>query len=431
MLTRIKETPARFEDASRWDDAPFALGPLPFWSRLSRALADFMCLIGMAVAKALRVLRAVRKPVAPQKILVIRRGGLGDVLMATPLLRALRQYFPSAYVCVLASRQAIGGLDACPWVDRVCELPASMRGWLPLLYRLRKEKFDTAFILHRFFLASLVTLWAGIPQRLGFSWKNHGFALTGSIPFSAATSQTVQIGQLLTLLGAPAATPEMEFTIGEDAILRALEVLAGWGFDPARPLVGLHPGGGETPGYSDQAKRWLPERFGGLADLLVQNSGIQVVLLEGPEDEPFVRETLKNMKARALGIASGLPLTVFAALIKKCDLVVVNDTGPMHIAAAQQVPVVAIIGPTHPAYTPPRGGRNKVIWAGVPCSPCYNPEETIYCSSVRGKKVFECWRSTHECMTAITAEEVYDVVIRQIKEFDKQSVSSRLKVMRT
>lgn len=422
MLTRVSDTSARFDDPSRWDDVPFVLPPLPFWSRLSRALADLICLIGMTVVKAVSVLRALRKPVTPRKILVVRRGGLGDVLMATPLLRGLREHFPSAHVCVLVSRQAIAGLNACPWVDRVLELPISKKDWLPLLYRLRKEQFDTAFILHRFFVASLVTLCGGIPQRLGFSWKNHGFALTGSIPFSVARSQTVQIGQLLTLLGKPAAAPDIEFTVGEDAIRRAVEVLDGWGFDPAKPLVALHPGGGETTGYSDQAKRWLPERFGCLADLLVQNSGIQVVLLQGPEDESFVRETLKYMKARALGIASGLPLAVFAALIRKCDLVVVNDTGPMHIAAAQRVPVVAIIGPTHPAYTPPRGGGNKVIWAGVPCSPCYNPEETMYGSSIRGKKVFKCWRSTHECMTAITAEEVHDVVIRQIGKFEKQSV---------
>ena len=429
MLTRMSDISPRVEDPSHWEDAPFALAPLPFRSRLGRALVDLVCLIGMTVAKAVRVLRADRKTVVPQKILVVRRGGLGDVLMATPLLRALREHFPCAHVCFLARRQAIGGLNACPWVDRVLELPNSKKDWLPLLYRLRKERFDTAFILHRFFAAPLVTVWAGIPQRLGFSWKNHGFALTGSIPFSAARSQTQQIGQLLTLLGKPAAAPDMEFTVGEDAIRRAREVLEGWGFDPAKPLVALHPGGGETAGYSDQTRRWLPERFGCLADLLIQNSGIQVVLLQGPEDEPFVREALKNMKARALGIASGLALAVFAALIRECDLVVVNDTGPMHIAAAQQVPVVAILGPTHPAYSPPRGGRNRVICAGVPCSPCYCPEETIYGSNARGKKVFKCWRSTHECMTAITAEEVHDVVIRQIREFEKQSVHGRPRAM--
>ena len=125
------------------------------------------------------------------------------------------------------------------------------------------------------------------------------------------------------------------------------------------------------------------------------------------------------MKGRALGVASGLPLEVFATLMKECDLVVINDTSPMHIAAAQKVLVVTIIGPTHPAYTPPRGGMDKVIWAGVHCSPCYNPEEYIFGTNWNGKKVFKCWRSTHECTVVITAEEVYDVVVRQIRTFEK------------
>jgi ADP-heptose:LPS heptosyltransferase len=218
----------------------------------------------------------------------------------------------------------------------------------------------------------------------------------------------------------------MEFTVDEGAIRCAREILERWGFDPAKPLVGIHPGGGETVISSDPAKRWLPERFGWLADLLAQRSGIQVVMLQGPGDEAFVGDAVKSMNTRLLGIASGLPLAVFAALIRECNVVVVNDTGPMHLAAAQKIPVVAIIGPTHPAYTPPRGGIHKVIWAGVPCSPCYNPEEYTFGTRSHGKKLFECWRSTHECMVAITAEEVYEVVVRQIRGLTPPEVYIRL-----
>jgi heptosyltransferase-2 len=372
----------------------------------------------MMVAKAGRAVGAERKAIVPRKILVLRRGGLGDVLMATPLLRGLREHFPSARMYVLTSKQAVAGLQGSPWVDEIFHVPTSKKDWLSLLHKIRKERIDTAFILHRFFAASLFSLLAGIPQRLGFDWKNHGFALTGSIPFSPARSQTQQIGQLLTLLGKPAAATEMEFTVSEDASHCARELLQSWGSDPAKPLVGIHPGGGETAGSSEPAKRWLPARFGQLADLL-QQRGIQVAMLQGPGDEPFVEEALKNITGRVLGIAAGLPLGVFAALMKECDIVVVNDTGPMHLAAAQGVPVVAIIGPTHPAYTPPRGEMHKVIWAAVPCSPCYNPEEYIFGERRNGKKVFECWRGTHECMVAITAEEVCDVVVRQIASIER------------
>jgi lipopolysaccharide heptosyltransferase II len=368
----------------------------------------------MAAAKMAGSLHADRKPAAPRKILVIRRGGLGDVLMATPLLRGLREHFPAARIYVLASRQARAGLVGCPSVDEILEMPTTKSGWLRLLRQLREEKIDTAFILHRFFAASLLALAAGIRQRLGFAWQNHGFALTASIPFSPMRSQTLQISELLTLVGKPAAAPGMDFHIPEGAVRSARELLAGWGYDRGKPLVGIHPGGGETAGSSEPPKRWLPERFGRLADLLIAGGEVQVVLLQGPGDEPFVEKTLQNMNRRALGIASGLPLAVFAALVGECHLVVANDTGPMHLAAALNVPVVALLGPTHPAYTPPRGAMHKVIWAGVPCSPCYHPEEYLWGTNWTGKKVFECWRGTHECMAAITPGEVHDAVIRQI-----------------
>ena len=125
--------------------------------------------------------------------------------MATPLLRGLREHFPSARIYVLTSKQAVAGLQGSPLIDEIFEVPTSKKDWLSLLLKMRKERIDTAFILHRFFAASSLSLLAGIPQRLGFDWKNQGFALTGSIPFNPARSQTQQIGQLLTLLGKPAA----------------------------------------------------------------------------------------------------------------------------------------------------------------------------------------------------------------------------------
>jgi len=423
----MSDITVQFKEPNYWDGVPFQLPPTPLRDKVRKALADGVCGIGMSVAKAAQAVSSStsltgteRNRIAPRKILVVRRGGLGDALMATPLLRGLREHFPSARVYFLTGQPAVAGLQGCPWVDEILVVPTSKKDWPRMLRKLRGERIDTAFILHRFFAASLLAFLAGIPQRLGFAWKNHGFALTGSIPFSAARSQAAQIGQLLTLLGKPAAEPTMEFRVSDAAVGRARELLEGWGFDPAKPLVGVHPGGGETTIHSDAAKRWLPERFGQLADLVTQRGAAQVVILQGPGDERFVGEALRSMSTRPLGIASGLSIEEFAAVIGECDLVVANDTGPMHLAAAQKVPVVAIIGPTHPAYTPPRGGMDKVIWAGAPCSPCYHPEEYVFGTRQNGKKVFECWRGTHECMTGITAEEAYEAAAHQLGRMANQ-----------
>src|SRR5277367_2854732 len=102
--------------ASYWDDLPFQLPPLPFKGRVRRTLTDVICLVGMTVAKVAGALQPDRKDIAPGKILVVRRGGLGDALMMTPLLRGLREHFPSARVYVLTAKQAVAGLQGSPWV---------------------------------------------------------------------------------------------------------------------------------------------------------------------------------------------------------------------------------------------------------------------------------------------------------------------------
>jgi heptosyltransferase II len=399
------------EEAGHWEDLPFQLPPRSFRARIRKCNTEVVCLVGMAAAKVARLGWPHKRDIAdPRRILVIRRGGLGDVLAATPLLRGLREHFPLATISILVSNQGVSAVKACPWVNQIYVVPNSRKEWLTLLRQLRNEEFDTAFILHRFFAASLLALALGIPRRLGFDWGNHGFALTGSVAFTLARSQAAQVARLIELVGKPAAEPRLEFEVDEESVLSARSVLREWGLDRDKPVVGIHPGGGET---SEAARRWLPDRFGELADLLVQN-GIQVLMLQGPADEVLVREAMRNMKTNLLGVTTSLPLPTTAALIRECDLIIANDSGPMHLAATQNVPVLAIMGPTHPAYNPPRGAMHKVIWAGVPCAPCFNPEEYVYDSRKNGRKVFECWRSTHECMTSITPEQVCSAAVQQI-----------------
>ena len=398
-----------------WQDVPFKIPPRSFGGRARVFFINMLCSLGIALFGLARRFRKLADLGAPRKILIVRRGGLGDTLAATALVRALRENYPSANLSVLIGRQAVAVLEGNADVNRIFTAPSSKREWFGLLRALRREQFDTAFILHRYFVPSLLAVAAGIPRRLGFYWKRHGFALTAGIPFDPRRSQVKQIVQLMTLLGKPAPEPKLHFDPGPAQRERASSLLREWGYDPARPLIGIHPGGCETAGSSEPARRWLPERFGQLADLLSTREGAQVLLLQGPGDEPFVSATLSNMTTQPLRVVSGLDLGTFSALLGACGVVIANDSGPMHIAAAQGAPVVAIFGPSHPGYNPPLGDRHKVSWAGVSCSPCYNPDELAETIPLIGKKVFTCWLGTHECMKAITAEEVYVAVKERLE----------------
>ncbi len=387
----------------------FKLPPLTAAEKIRKGLCQVLCLSGGVLFSFVRRPKLAGEG-PPQRVLIIRRGGLGDALMLTPLAVGLREAYPGVYLAALVSRQAVAALQGNTAINRIYEVPASKRGFWKLLRELRREQFDTAFILHRFFAPSLLAVAAGIPRRLGFYWKRHGFALTAGIPFDPRRSQVVQITQLMNLLGKPAPEAKLYFTPSAAQRAKASELLREWGHDPGRPLIGIHAGGGETSGSSEPVRRWLPERFGRLADNLQQQDGAQVLLLQGPRDEPFVSAALASMTSQPFRVVSGLDLGTFAAVVGACDLVVANDSAPMHIAAAQGVPVVAIFGPSHPAYNPPAGPGHTVVWAGVACSPCYQPDELAETIPLIGKKEFTCWRGTHECMTAITVEEVYAAV---------------------
>jgi lipopolysaccharide heptosyltransferase II len=394
----------------KWSDVTFKLPPSSLGGKVRKCGVSLVCLVGAGVFAVSRRLTRQRRFTAPEKILIIRRGGLGDALMMTPLLQGLREHFPDARLAVLISRQGVVALKGNPCVDRIFEVPSSRAGWWQLLRILRSERFDTAFILHRVFVPSLFAVAAGIPQRFGFYWKGNGFALTAGVRFSPARSQLVQINDLMGLVGKPSPEPRPRFYLDTSVVKKARNTLLGWGYDCSRPLIGIHPGGCETAGSSEPPRRWLPERFGHLADVLAERDGAQILLLQGPGDEPFTRATLSSMATQPLRVVAGVDLPTFAGLVRFCDIVVANDSAPMHIAATQGVRVVAIFGPSHPAYNPPAGDGHKVIWAGVSCSPCYNPDERGLSNRFHGKKTFQCWLGTHECMKAVTVEDVYTAV---------------------
>jgi ADP-heptose:LPS heptosyltransferase len=329
-------------------------------------------------------------------------------------VRDIKTHFPASRLYLLTVRQGMGILAGNPQLDGIIELPGGKAGWISVVRRLRKERFDTALVLHRFFAATLLMVVAGVPQRLGFYWKRHGFALTAGLPFSPTKPQVEQICNLMTLLRKPAAEPESQVFIPAEKSRQCQDLLRQWGYDPGRLLIGIHPGGGVTAGLSHPSRRWVAERFGQLADMLIRRDQAQVLLLEGPGDQTVIAATRASMTHEPLqgedDVVSRLDLLTFAAVLRSCNLVVTNDTGPLQLAASLTVPVVAVFGPTHPNYNCPTGNRHTIVWAGVDCSPCFNFEDFAAARPWRGQNVFECWRGTHDCMLAVTAEDVYQAV---------------------
>jgi len=354
-------------------------------------------------------------------------GDVGDVLLATPALRQLRSAYPGARITTLTKPTTVAVLthsglaDHCLSVDKhIFDRPASLLNPLAMLRLLRlaavlrQGRFDTVVALHhlttmwgtvKFALLSLVT---GAPRRAGLD-NGRGPFLTHAAPdqgFDAAHEAEYWQRVVSALAGTPRTTPwrassrlrrerrqgrgapvaaeriiapgisapvdnapRPTFVVpgnaqaSADAILRAAGIVSG-----VRVLA-LHPGSGA---YS-VARRWFPERFAAVADILAQRHGLQVVVLGGADERALTEGVIAHMRTPAVSITGRTTLAELGGVLRRCALLIGNDAGVAHLASAVDTPVVAVFGPfNHHTWRPL--GRSLVVRASpaLPCMPCVN-----------------------------------------------------------
>ncbi len=344
-----------------------------------------------------------KSPSAVRKILLIRLDHIGDLLMTTPAIHALKSRFPESSLSLLASPSSLPIVAGNPEIDKVFAFRVpwydggraqgfSLRQYLRLLRRLRRERFDLAIDfrgdLRVLFLFSFL---AGAKQRLGFANLGGEFLLTRSCPYSEASHFVEANLSLVNCLAGPPAPPAVQYfmkTSPADASHIDM-LLSDLGIAASDRIIGIHPAA--IPHW--KLKRWPPERYAALADALVRQEGAKIVLTGGEEDNSELAHVVSLMRERAYMAAGKTSLSQLAELIGRCRLFVSNDTGPMHVALAVRTPLVAIFGPTAPGRSGPFGDPElyRVIQHDVPCRrPCF---------------IKECPRR-HECMNGVAMEEV-------------------------
>lgn len=331
----------------------------------------------------------------PERILVSLPGWVGDVVMATPALRALRRRFPDAHVAAQGKKHLLGLLEGSPLVDEV--LPAPSRGVRPMLSaarELRAERFDWAVLLAESERAALLVRLAGIRLRSGlFHTAPRRLLLSHPVPrvrssggLLARFSMIERYLQVTRALGAPDDGDGMELPVLERARASIDERLSAVGIGGKGPLVVVVPGAA-----FGAAKTWLPDRFGSAARELCARLGARAVLAPGPGEERLAREVVGHASRAAVSLdAPCLDLAELTALIDRAMLVLTNDTGPRSMAVARRRPTVAVAGPTDQAYTAHHLENQRVLTADVSCRPCH-----------RGLCPID-----HRCMTGVAVPDV-------------------------
>jgi lipopolysaccharide heptosyltransferase II len=312
------------------------------------------------------------------RILVVLPNWFGETLFATPFLRLLRAQQPRAFLATLGRPACREILLHNPAVDELIDLDGqgAHRGaasaWR-LLRALRARRFDTAFILRRSLSRTALLALAGIRERVGFDNPKSGWLLTRRLP--APPPQPVHKAlSYLPLLGADASRSSgasLDYTVTEDERPQARALLeeAGPG---SGPFVILHPGA------NWDHKRWPAERFAQLGDRLVAARRARIVITGAPEDTALAASVRQAMRTSSAVLAGRTSLRQLAACLEGADLLVSNDTGVLHLAAALKRPLVALYGPTAPALTGPLGDSARIAVLHHPdCCPripCLHPE---------------------------------------------------------
>jgi lipopolysaccharide heptosyltransferase II len=332
---------------------------------------------------------------------------LGDVLMATPVLAALRRGYPQAHIAFAAGASSQSVLKGNPHVDEMIDCGKVGSGryglgdCLDFGRALRRRRFDLAIILDRSPALSLLALLAGIPHRVGLDSRGRGFAHTLRVPvdWEHPKHEADLYLDCARVLGLQVVDPHLEFYPSADDRAFAAGLLAQPGEDPlsGTPYVAIHPGGAVNPGMTLLAKRWLPDRFAAVADRLATAYGARIILVGAPSDAEAADAVAQAMHNTPLSLVGNTTLGQLAAVYEHCALMIGNDSGVMHLAVAVRTPVVAVFGPSDPRIYGPYGPHSIAIRKDAQCAErCFAPG--------RGLAV-HCDR---QCIEAVSVDDVWE-----------------------
>jgi ADP-heptose:LPS heptosyltransferase len=332
------------------------------------------------------------------RILVVKMAGIGDLLLATPALRALRETYPQAQIDLLVTPASAGILDNWDVINRIIVLdkylfdypqqilknPRNLRRLTPLWHDLHDSHYDAVLLMHHLTLPfgrlkhQLLVRATGAKWRVGLD-NGHGRFLNVRVPdtgFGAMHEAEYNLAIARAVGATTTNDTSLTIPLSEEERQQAQQLVYGEQEpeNTAHPIIAMHPGSG---GYST-ARRWAPERFAQVADTLFRESGGQLLLLGGPEEAALHKQIMGMLQSGipARGLAGKGNIKVTAAVLELADLFIGNDSALMHLAVAGGTPTVAIFGLTnHKAWGPFTGNdpqrRAIIVRLDLPCMPCF------------------------------------------------------------
>jgi len=340
-------------------------------------------------------------------VLVVKLDRIGDMVMTTPIFRALKKGWPNAQISVLVNPVNKSAINNNPFIDSIYvydkeKKHKSLNSKIHFFRSIREKEFDLVIdpYLDYELKTSFITRFVGSKFRLGFEFAGREIFYNIRYParaFPVLTEKKHIVDyyfDLISSLGIKAdrKQPEIFLTSGEKE--NASQRLKSKGLKPEDKVIGIHPGA------HYESQRWPVKRFAAVSDYLKTRYNVNVILCTGPEENHLLSEFI-NYTDESPIVFENMDQRQFMSVLSYCKLFLCNNSGPLHIATALNIPTVSTMGPTIPFLWWPYGKDHIVLRKDVDCSPC---------------KHGIC--KTHECMELITTEDFIEAVERQIRVLD-------------
>ena len=327
-----------------------------------------------------------------EKILLIRLDRIGDVVLSTPAIKAVRDAYPDSFISFMVRPYARDIIEGNPYLDEVMiyDKPKGLVENIKFIKMLRQRRFDLAIALHPTTRTHLIIAFVGIPERIGYDRK-WGWLLTKKMQHTkqlGAKHETEYALDLLRYIGIEVSDKTLYMPITDKSEHRVNDIFSRYNIKDKDVVVTINPSA------SCPSKQWSRERFARVCDELVRRYGARIIMISNAVDAKLANSVASMMKAEKINLSGVTTVSDIASILKRSTLFISNDSGPVHIACAVGTPVVAIFGRSDKGLSPkrwgPSGKRDIVLHKDVGCEVCL---------------AHKCKRG-FKCLEAITVDEV-------------------------
>lgn len=332
-----------------------------------------------------------------KKILLVRLDRIGDVLLSTPAIKAVRDAYPESHITVMVRPYARDIVDGNPYLNEVIlydktRSQKGIRANIDFIIELRRKSFDLAIALHPTCRTHLLLFLAGIPERAGYDRK-WGYLLTERISHykqMGLKHETDYVLDMLKEIGIASSDKALYMPVNPDSENRAQRIFKEAGIGDEDSIIVINPSA------SCPSKRWQAHNFAETADRLVDKYHAKIVIISDSQSAGLAGIVTSSMKNGCLNLSGKTTVADLASVLRRADLFISNDSGPVHIACAVGTPVIAIFGRRDAGLSPlrwgPTGATDIVLHKDVGCARCL---------------AHDC-KNGFKCLDAVTVDEVVD-----------------------